>query len=124
MDIKTIKAETEVIKNQFLASVAQIKEVKADCKESKANVDDICCRLDNLAYSINYISNSINELYRYVNSVENHLYKHLDNGHIPPILGAEKFANALEALGIDGDYKVEKKTIWASQNHRGLSVKI
>ena len=56
----------------------------------------------------------IRGVYQYIYSLEDYLYNHISKGHIPPIVGAEKMNKALSALGLDGDYKVEKRTLYAS----------
>jgi len=59
----------------------------------------------------------ISNVYRYVDSSLSYIDQWINGhskGHIPPCSGPEKLANAIEVLGLDGDYQVEKKTIWAS----------
>lgn len=67
--------------------------------------------LNNQIWNICY--DMIAGLRQYVYSIDDRLYEHSSQGHIPKIVGAERMNNALEALGLDGDYRAEPKTIYA-----------
>lgn len=53
--------------------------------------------------------------------------RHHMDGHLPPILGAEKLEKALEVLKIRDDYEVRKPVIYASARpgaNSGLRIKL
>lgn len=61
----------------------------------------------------------VDGLRQYVYTIADALYEHKTKGHLPPIVGAEKMNKALKACGLDGDYKAEPKSIFASKNRYG-----
>lgn len=98
IDLKTIKAK--------------IEEIKAYCDEP-CDVTT-CCNCDGMTWEIDYLKSELSYLYRYLSNLESALYQHAHEGHLPPIIGPEKLTKALKALGLDGDYEVQKRQIWAS----------
>lgn len=96
----------------------KLKEVQAKLQEIKTfyseatispenNYDDLKCGIDCLY-------NELQFLYRYISNVEDMLLSHAKNGHLPPIIGPDKLTKAIKILGLDGDYEVNKRQIWAS----------
>jgi hypothetical protein len=77
-------------------------KVEAEVDEPEVTQED----LDWIRSQIEWVRIDINDLY-------NMHFRHME-GHIPAIVGADKMNTALEALGLANDYKVEKKTIYAS----------
>lgn len=65
--------------------------------------------IEDLSYEVKYALAQMNYLY---GALENHY-----DGHLPPIVGAGKLEKALKALGMDDDYEVKKRAIFA--NKRG-----
>lgn len=63
---------------------------------------------------IEYLHGRIENLWNMIYEVRGMIYEHAHDGHLPEIEGAAAMEKALKALGLDGDYKVEKKTIYAS----------
>jgi len=131
-NLKEASAELEVLRasvnqsnNGFLTVQGKFpkKQVKADGMDpnSTETEDDGPDMEDCMA--------AINSLYSYVSSVQSYAYKVEDQlfkmmyqhneGHLPPIIGAEKLNKALKVLGMDGDYKVQPKTIYASETKKG-----
>ena len=85
-------------------------------KELKGNGEivtspDLQSQIWNVCYDM------VSNLRNYVYAVEDRMYSKWQDhqlGHLPQILGAERMNNALETLGLDGDFKAEPKTIYAS----------
>jgi len=78
---------------------------------------DCCCEEN--AGQIDYIYSMMQNMYSYLSYIESSLYKYeMEHsvGHLPPIEGASAMSKALKTLGLDGDYQVEKRTIYASLN--------
>ena len=76
----------------------------------------------------NNLHDRMDFMHKRMNDVENNHYKHSSTagGHLPPILGADKMNKALKALGLDGEYNVNKKELYASikLNQNTLEVEI
>lgn len=78
----------------------------------KAYMDVDCC--DAIpCVDYNYIDNSIQYLNQRIDNLFQALSNHIDNGHLPPIEGAEKMKKALQVLGIDKDYQIQPTIIYA-----------
>lgn len=106
--LKEIKAALDKTDKEF-------KQIRAEMPMTDAN-NEIYWKCIDSCYSI------IDGLRKYVYNLEDHLYKTISDhnaGHLPKILGAEKMQNALEVLGIDGDYELEKPTIYVRANQGG-----
>ena len=56
--------------------------------------------------------------------MEQRIWKHESEGHIPPIKSAEQLQRALAALGLDSEYDVQKRTIYASYGDHTLEAYI
>ena len=122
--------------NELLASITAIKDkkqIKADdmgapsqeAPETESEKEDEgceccdCCeelkyKVDSIVGYVEYLNSRISEMYSYISSVESALYDHKNNGHLPKINSAEQMQVAVTKLGLDGEYNVEKKTIYAS----------
>jgi hypothetical protein len=70
---------------------------------------------------LDYVHQRIRNLYSYVenlyNNILNQFYQH-QQGHLPKMQSAEQLEKALKVLGLDKEYQVEKKTIYASQEDK------
>ena len=75
------------------------------------NVKEVVYESMNEMYSI--MVNMQNYVWAEIEWLEQKVFEHIQNGHIPPIQGAEKLQNALNVLGIGEDYNVQKPTVWA-----------
>lgn len=80
-------------------------EVKPEDEEGVSK-DEMKALADYIEYRIQSVRRDIENLYT-------RFWEHQD-GHLPKIVGAANMEKALEALGMAGDYKVEKKTIYAN----------
>ena len=94
----------------------QFKEIKASCCESPVSPE-----LNNQIWNICY--DMVDGLRQYVYRIADELYTHKTNGHLPPIVGAERMNRALEAVGLDGDYVAEPKEIYAKCKYNIISSK-
>lgn len=97
-----------------IAGMMDEEEKKKDCssetqefatKEGVMNM--VSMLVSEMDYQRNWLLNEID-------SIAKAFYMHLD-GHLPAIKGAEKMQNAINTLGIGGDYEIRKSTIWASR---------
>lgn len=95
---------------------------------AQANMCGDCCNCTDkvckdelyseLNSAVNYCLSEIKYWRDYLQAEVNWLGNDLNNhkkGHLPAILGAEKLKNALDTLGIGGDYVVEPRTIYSSE---------
>ena len=105
----------EFMKEQMLAKVKDAESKLASLKQMVADlvvVDDVDDDfdwdglVDDLSYQFRWVNQDIQNLY-------NMFYQHLQ-GHLPPLNGADQMQKAIDALGLSGDYDVQKKTIYAS----------
>lgn len=62
---------------------------------------------------IDYLESRLRWMQEDLNYVRTMYYNHME-GHLPKIVGATAMQKALKAIGMDGDYQVEKKTIYAN----------
>lgn len=60
-----------------------------------------------------YIDYRIRSIREDISNLYNRFWEHQE-GHLPKIVGAANMEKALEAIGLAGDYKVEKRTIYAN----------
>jgi len=112
---QNIKKELETLKTSIASADTKYKEIKANPAEI-TNLDEVRSCLDSMNYKFSYLVDEINYIYKYTQRLEELFYQHITNGHIPPISGPEKMSKAIKVLGLDGDYEVNKKQIWASKN--------
>ena len=113
---------TELKKNYVSKNYPNLpkKEVKADVGEMDDSTEtedsmDCCPPKDDYLYYM------VDVLYRYIESVSSDLWRYQwqhQEGHLPPIIGAEKLTNALKALGLEKDYEVKKPVIYASASEK------
>ena len=107
MDIKALKLALAA----DLEKCAKIKADMATCKP-----EDMQSQLTEMVNSIyNSMSNMRDYIYSDINYLHDRISKHLD-GHLPAIKGAAAMNKALKSLGCDGDYQVQKQTVYASCN--------
>ncbi len=86
------------------------------CTPQYMEYDEVMCCLSDLAsYFYQEMQYQMNWIWSELDYIENAFYKHVSSGHLPPINGAEKMQNALTALGLGGDYEVQKPVIYASK---------
>jgi hypothetical protein len=109
-----------------------MKEELKKLEELKASIDKIDTKFKELRGGPEMATNSdinnqiwntcydmVDGLRQYVYTIADALYKHQNNGHLPPIVGAERMNKALKSTGMDGDYKAEPRTIYSSINRQG-----
>jgi len=109
--------------NKYQQIIAESKSVGESLKKVKGCMDahpDIDCIVKQIYTDISY---SLQSLQRQIDWISQDFYKHSNEGHLPPIEGAEKMQNAMTKLGIDGDYEVRKPVIYAS-NGRSMTATI
>jgi len=111
-------AEEQKKLNEFTQSFAEainkFKQIKADYGTNSPDcmsnsIDCLGRMLSNLSDRLNYLSDSF--------------YNHL-NGHVPQIKTAQQMENFLSAIGAEGDYNVQKPTIWMGASSRGAVLEI
>lgn len=85
-------------------------EDKGCCK-----CEELECMCQNLYYAFQYAMEEIQYLGRYVDSVERELYAHESNGHLPAVKSTEQMARAVDALGLNKEYDVQKRTLYAKR---------
>ena len=106
--LESLKQSLTDLQTQFKSAFGNGEVVK-DQEEDK-----YMQRINSLA---NYVFNATDNLRSQIYRLEENMYKHEYEGHLPKIIGAEKMNNALEVLGLDGDYKAEPRVIYASNKY-------
>jgi hypothetical protein len=109
--MSTFKPSKEL--EQLKLSVAALTEKK----ESNAN-------------DIEYMKNAMSGMYNYIYAMEENfynlsskLYSHAQDGHLPKLTpGSMK--KLLKTCGMDEDYEVAKRVIYANDNKSGMSARI
>ncbi len=107
--------QTELKKLQYIVANIPGYEAKADM-----GMED-CCDMPEVSYSdlnavYSYISDQVSYLSERISELSNQLWSHSSDGHLPPIEGSEAMARALKALGMTGDYEVQKRVVYADLN--------
>ncbi len=104
----------------YIAAIPKIKNfhIKANLKEEAKGDMMNCVEVSDIPsptyQDIQWLSNSIDSIRKDYWDLWDALYEHKNNGHLPPIVGAQAMTKALKAVGLDGDYSVEPKVIYAS----------
>ena len=95
---------------RFLNAVGKQNISKADDLSVEVTWDDV----DQIISSLfSYIESELSWLSKRISSLDERLYRHAEEGHLPPIQGAGKLEGAMKKLGIDDDYDVKKRVVWA-----------
>lgn len=107
----------------------EINELKANfetlsekLKISKASYHDDpkMCEIMDFVYSM------MESCHRRIDYISEDIYSFIDKhseGHIPPIVGAERMNKALKVLGLDDDYEAYPKYISANTKN-GLTIEL
>lgn len=104
-DISEIKSKIDQLKK----SIADYGE-----KENGPSYEDLYKEADALWRQIADMRASMDDaLYKMRREIYDMFSQHID-GHLPPVMGPEKMQKAIEALGIGGDYQVQKRYVYAS----------
>ncbi len=97
--------------------LARVERTLNELESPKMTVAKANMYCDEVQYAYKYdceiLNDRINYLREDLNYIRQELYNHYE-GHIPKILGPTAMAKALKALGIDGDYQVQPRYIYAS----------
>lgn len=125
------KEEFKKLQESFASCHAELKKLnesfksKADDgmmpKKEGEDEEEESCSKEDLNQVVDVVYRISENLYAYISRIDEYYWKmfseHTSNGHLPPILGAEKMDAALKTLGINKDYDVQKKVIYASKNN-------
>lgn len=69
---------------------------------------------------MNHIYSMCDQIYSYASKIRDEMSQYRGDhsqGHLPPIIGADKMNKALDKLGLAGDYVVNPKVIHAGKNN-------
>lgn len=112
-NLKQIKANFEIANQKYKDIKSQIANMQ-DPDKMKEMMTDM---EDNMYRMVSYV-------HQRMDWVENALFEHSDTSHhLPPIAGAGQMEHCLKTLGLDKDYQVQKKVIYANTK-KGLEVEI
>jgi len=88
------------------------EESKASAPYTREELESVLSRvIHSMHEEMNWQSRRLNSRMEWL---EGQFYKHED-GHLPKIEGAGKMEKALKALGLEDDYRVEKRVIFAKE---------
>ena len=115
---KNITASKEKTDKGFLVSYEAkayaSEEIGIDEKDIYSIVNNAVSYLyDEMNYNMGFVRQEIDDLWNYN-------IRHSD-GHLPSVQGTEQMTRAVKALGLDKEYEVAKKTIWASKGGSEIS---
>lgn len=88
-------------------------EMEDQMEEMDSQMQSMCWTCEYLQSQINYLAQSF---YDYVN--------YHSQGHLPAAPSVEQMTGAVKALGLDKEYNVQKKTIWAKDKFGQMNVNI
>jgi hypothetical protein len=115
---------------QAHAELVELKD-KADAalKNFKTQADTVAVTVsvtpEMLGNAMSSLYSSLDYVNQRVDRVFNALWQFRDehtNGHLPSVKGAEQMQRAVDALGLDKEYDVQKRTVYASLNESGKVV--
>lgn len=106
--------ELEQIKVSLAALDKEFKEVIANGNGVETEEDKYAKQIYDVA---NYFYRLIGEVKSYLFRLEQELYTHESDGHIPKIQGAQKMNHVLEVLDLNEDYQAMPKIVYASKNN-------
>ncbi len=101
-----------------------------ELEQLKLSVAALTEKKESNANDIEYMKNALSSMYSYVYAMEENfynlsskLYSHAQDGHLPKLTpGSMK--KLLKTCGMDEDYEVAKRVIYANENKTGLSARI
>lgn len=103
------KAEFEKLTISFASLNEKFNEIKACCPTSDCKCSCDCeKRIVSVCDSISYMISNLHDRITYISES---LWEH-KKGHLPAIKTASQMESALSALGLEGDYEVEKPSIY------------
>lgn len=117
--IAKLESEIEKTFEDITAKFEEMKEAVADLFPDGAAQSDLPPNLGpyidkHMAALHSRLSDQIGHVHDRISQLQGQLYDHTDKGHLPPIVGAGRMQKALKAVGLDDDYDVQKKTIYAN----------
>ena len=115
LDSELKKTEEGYAVEYSIAEISIADDDKEDGKEKSVCMEDVYAVVSSvyrtvmaeMSYQVGWIQAQIDWI--------NMWKREHSEGHLPPINGAEKMEAALDALGISGDYQIQKPVIYASQ---------
>lgn len=93
---------------------SKLKEIKANIEAKKQELKGEFCP-EYFEYCIASLYDYVGYLERSIGNLQERLYDHTSNGHLPPIKSAGQLEKAIKVLGIGDDYQVVKPVIWAKK---------
>ena len=108
---------------EFIQKCKDIKfaEDESSEVENPSEEDDSKCKMAELAQYVQYLNMSMESLYACMNEIRNDLFDHATNGHLPPFSTPSQMTEAIKTLGLDKDYNVQKRVIYASEGRRSVA---
>ena len=100
-----MNTELEKLKESLASLDIKFKQIKAEMPE-----DDKHMQMMDLLW------NSLGSLRQYVYSVDDRLYSHANDGHIPKLTPSQ-LEELLDSCGAGGDYNVNKRQLFASAKY-------
>lgn len=101
------------LSQSFAAISTTFKETLAKVDKSQPSMDEKMQQCMSSMYAM------ISNVHDRIDNFHRDMYNYTDShsvGHLPKIVGADKMNKALAALGMDGDFQAQKKTIFASKD--------
>jgi hypothetical protein len=106
---------SQLAKLQAVVSKIPGYQTQADCCIAECDSEE---RPEVSYEDLNRVYRYIDEMTKYLSdrlsSLQESFWTHKEQGHLPAILSPSLMKDALKAIGLDGDYEVQKKVVYAS----------
>lgn len=112
-NLQKLEASMKLLADMSMSSGGESEgEDGGESEDKMCELEDKCCQL---MFGLSYAWEEIRYLSRLIGYLQEDLMSHMDNGHLPAVKSTEQMKRAVSALGLDDEYNVEKRTLWASQ---------
>lgn len=84
--------------------------------------EELSYQVNSLKYALQYAMDEIKYLNQRITGLGDELWKHSSDGHLPPIKSAAQMTQAISALGLNDEFDVQKRTIYANRSGSTLVI--
>ena len=108
------------LEQSFATLLGDLNKVKADMGEMENEGPDMEEKMQRMMDAMSRIYVNLSDRISYLaDGFFQYTYDH-NKGHIPPIKSATTMTKALKALGMEGDYEINKPWVSVAKNSKGI----
>lgn len=108
------------LEQSFATLLADLNKIKADMGEMEDESPDMEEKMQGMMDAMSRIYVNLSDRISYLSDrFSQYAYDH-NKGHLPPIKSASTMAKALKALGMEGDYEINKPWVSVAKNSKGI----